>query len=665
MRIFLTLLLCSGIHLVCAQSEEYQHRTVTDTIYIEENTLFFNRDSLFFIENDTVIYLQDTIKSQLEALLQKEDSRIETRFYERLSQQKDSSSLSERIINILTNLEAGGTEQLTVALQRNSAGAEGKVVRNIRIKGLEVFGPSLNDTADDVTSGIAGFANRMHMYTREKVLRNRLLLEPGDIIGPDDILDNERIIRALPYIRDARLIVQPVQGDTVDLLLVSQDLLAYTASFRPYGFEGGRVSIGNINMLGYGHQLENSVSLRTDRAHKLGYVGEYRGLNLGNSQVEALVRYQNTEYIQAYRAGMQRNFITPDIMLAGGIEFSFRRTLQFDPAIRDYEDIIQYKHEQDIPRHLYKRFSQDYWIARSLAPDFIRAYDPRSRLVLGMRYFRKQYYERPAVDAHHFNAFHNRELVLFNIGFSKRYYTTETLVYGFGRTEDIPVGGLTELTFGPEKGEYNNRFFTGFSLLRGKYINPIGYLSGGVRLNGYWFEQDLEDGLLEIMTSSFSYPVLWKKTTFRFFLKTAYARRINPMAQEDFRDNMISLNDELGIRGLRHYTLYGHEKLSASVETVAFLPYRLFSFRFAVFGFTDVGWIANQDEALLRTSLNQGYGLGLRLRSDRLAFQTFQLRLSCYPSPPGGEAFFRIGIAGIPIARLMDFNIRKPAYYID
>jgi hypothetical protein len=659
------MLLCSGVQMLHAQSEEYQQKTATDTVYIEGNTLLFNRDSLFFVENDTVIYLQDTIRNQLEALLKKQDSRLETQFFESLRQRKDSSSLSKRIINALTNLEAGSSTAPEAALQRNTSKAEGKIIRNIRIRGLEVFGTSLNDTADDVTSGIAGFANRMHMYTREKVLRNRLLLEAGDIIGPDDILDNERIIRTLPYIRDARLIVKPVKGDTVDLLLISQDLLAYTAALRPYGLEGGKLNLGNINMLGYGHQLENTVSLRTDRAHKLGYIGQYRIPNLGNSQVEAVLRYENTEYVQAYRAGLERNFITPNIMLAGGIDFSYRRTLQYDPAIRDYEDISQYEHEQDIPRHLYKRFSQDYWIARSLAPDFIRAYDPRSRLVLGMRYFRRQYYERPSVDAQHFSAFHNRELLLFNIGFSKRYYTTETLVYGFGRTEDIPIGGLAEITLGPEKGEFHNRFFTGLSLLRGRYVKPIGYLSGGVRLNGYWSTQELEDGLLEIMTSSFSYPIVWKKTTFRFFLQAAYSRRIQPVAREDFRDNMVSLNDDQGIRGLRHYTLYGHEKLSLSLESVAFLPYRLFSFRFAVFGFADVGWIADQHDSLLGTSLNQGYGLGLRVRSDRLAFRTFQLRLSCYPSPPAGESFFRVSIAGIPIARLMDFNIRKPAYYID
>lgn len=231
-----------------------------------------------------MIYLHDTIRTQLEVLLKKQDSQLEARFYESLRQHEDSSSLGERIINALTNLEAGSNAAPDVTFQKNFSEAEGKIIRDIRIRVLEVIGYSLNDTADDVTSGIAGFANRKHMHTREKVLRNRLLLKPGDIIRPDVILDNERIIRTLPYIRDARLIIKPVKGDTVDLLLISQDLLAYTAAFRPLGFDAGK-------------------------------------LNLGNSQGEAALRYENTEYVQAYGAGLERNFITPDIMLAGGIDF--------------------------------------------------------------------------------------------------------------------------------------------------------------------------------------------------------------------------------------------------------------------------------------------------------------------------------------------------------
>lgn len=669
MRKILTVLLCLGFFVVNAQKQEYSQKTVVDTVVIKKNTLLFSRDSLFFIENDTVIYLQDTIKSRLEELLMDETSDTENQFYQELRNRTDSSSLAKKVLDILTNLE---TEKDTTAqtprkktIERNSALAYGKVVGKISINKLEVFGPSVNDTTDDVTSGIARFVNHLHMQTRDRVLRNRLLLEPGDVIKEGDLLDNERLIRTLSYIRDARLIVENVRGDTVDLLLISQDLLSYTGSVEPYGFKGGKVGVNNINMMGYGHQLYNTAVVRTDRNRKLGYIGRYRIPNIRGSQVEAELRYQNTEYLQSYRAGVERNFLTPDIALAGGVTFEFKRTINYDPSIDNYRELHDYGRDEEVPRHLYKRFSQDYWIARSIATDYIRSLDSRAQLIFAMRYFRKQYYERPPVKADQFMAFHNRELLLFSLGFSKRNYTTEQLVYGYGRTEDIPIGELTQLTFGPEKGEFGNRFFTGLTFVRGKYIRPVGYMSGGVRIHGFWSGQRLEDGMAEVSTQNFSYPIQWKSMIFRLFFRTSYARRLNNTSQEDFRENMVSLNDERGIRGLRNYMLYGREKLSFSLETVAYLPFRLFSFRFATFAFADAGLLAAGNEALLRAPIYQGYGLGLRIRSDRLAVETFQLRLSCYPSAPMGESFFQVSLAGIPIARLMDFNLRKPAFYLD
>ena len=631
--------------------------------------MLFNRGELFFIKNDTVIYLQDTIKSKLEVLLKEQESEQEAQFYEKLRKRTDSSALGQKVLDILLDLETNQSKADSLPSSkktyRNSTAALGKIVGKISIEKLDIFGPSVDDTLHDATSGIARFANKLHMQTRNNVLRNRLLLRRGDIIGEGDLLDNERLIRSLPYIRDARLIAKEIRGDTVDLLLISQDLLAYTGSASPYGFEGGKVGANNINMLGYGHQFYNTMILHTDRARKFGYIGQYRIPNIKETQIEAELAYQNIEFLQSYRASIERNFLTPDIALAGGATFEYKRTIFYDPEIDNYQELFEYEHEEDIPRHMYKRFSQDYWIARSLTSDHIEVLPSRSQLIFAMRYFGKKYYERPDVEATKFQAFHKRELLLFSLGFSRRNYTTENLVYGYGRTEDIPIGGLSQLTFGPEKGEFYNRFFTGLNLVRGKYIPPIGYMSGGIQIYGYWSEQNLEDGRIEISTNNFSYPVQWRNMTFRLFFNTNYTKRLRNMTLEDFRENMASLNDGSGIRGLRSHLLYGREKLSFSLETVAYLPFHLFSFRFATFAFADMGFISANNEALLHSPLYQGYGLGLRIRSDRLAVETFQVRFSCYPSAPAGESFFQVSLAGIPIARLMDFNLRKPAYYLD
>ncbi|MEK6481776.1 hypothetical protein WJR50_29805 [Catalinimonas sp. 4WD22] len=667
MRNCLVVILCLCAVYVHAQEKEkekkYTPRSIVDTIHIEKNTLVVGEDSIFFLEKDSVLYIQDSVKSEIESLLQEGESTHEKEFYENLTKDKDSSLLREKIIDLVIDSEDesdSSSSETQVINPDPSFDLEGKVVGNITIQGIEVFGPSVNDTTYDKTSSISRFINKLHMYTCENVIRNRLLLEKGDYLNAAKLLDNERLIRSLPYIRDARFMVETVRGDTVDLRLVTQDLVAYTVSASPDGLDGGDFSLNNLNILGYGHQMYNTIKIDRDRSRKFGYEGEYLIPNIRGTLIEGLAIYENTIYRQRYNVSAERSFLTPGIKFAGGVSLDYSRELAYAPWINDYDILHTYEHEEDIPRHLFKRFTQDYWIGKSFSPGFITAADPRARLVVALRYQQKNFFDRPEVSIDTNRAFHNRHLLLMSLGYSRNNFTRERLVYGYGRTEDIPLGKVTEIIFGPEKGEFYNRFFTGIRVARGNYVRPLGYISGGFRLGGYWHNRELEDGLLQVAARTFSYPIQWKRTSYRLFFNVDYALGISQNGKEDFRENMISLNDRQGIRGMRSYRMHGNKRLALSLETVAYLPFEFYSFRMATFFFADAGLIANHDEKLLDSPLYQGYGLGLRVRNERLAYKTFQLRFACYPVAPLGESQFKVTIAGLPIPRLMDFSVRKP-----
>ncbi|WPP49588.1 BamA/TamA family outer membrane protein [Catalinimonas niigatensis] len=653
------------MYAICAfsQEEDDAPRTYVDTIHVNKNTLIIGSDSVYFMKNDTVMYVQDTIKTKIDSLLRQQKDENEDEFYENLTKKEDSSSLRKKIIDLLIDSPSGEEKSdstLSTTDRHLSNDVHGKILGEVSIKALDVFGPSVNDTTSDKTSGISRLANRIHINTREHVIRNRLLLKKGEVLTYARLLDNERILRALPYIRDARFIVESVSGDTVNLLLITQDLISYTVSGEPSGLDGGSVGLNNINILGYGHQLYNTIKLDTDRQRKFGYIGEYHMPNIGTTQTYGILSYQNTEYEQNYRLSLDRSFLTPGIRFAGGVFLEHRRAFTYAPWINSYELLYAFENEEDIPRHLHKSFTQDYWIGRSFKPDFITRYDSRARLVVALRYHHKKYTERPPVTNDVYKAFHNRHLFLMSLGFSRSNFTTERQVYGYGITEDIPLGETAEIVLGPEKGEFYNRFFTGIRLAKGKYIPPVGYLSAGFRLGGYWYNKQMEDGVLQFTANTFSYPILWKRTTYRLFFNADYSQGIQPIDKENFWENMISLNDEEGIRGLSSYRMFGYQRLAFSLETVAYLPYNFYSFRMATFVFADAGTIAQRDETLLEGRFYQGYGIGFRIRNDRLAFKTFELRLAGYPAPPIGESAFKISISGIPVPRLLDFNVRKP-----
>ncbi|MFP4096554.1 MAG: hypothetical protein ACLFUB_18875 [Cyclobacteriaceae bacterium] len=642
-----------------AQQEKTSVRT--DTIRVEKNTLILTADSLYFVEEDTVLILQDTLRTRLDSLLRKEAQPGEKHFYDSLSQRFNDSSLLKKLVEMITKPASDQKPTADRQGRRNFPSVEGKIVGNIRFRRLDVFGPSVIDTAEEAGNRLTRKGNQLHMKTRKQVLRRRLQLRPGDVLDANSLMDNESLIRSLSYIRDARLLVEEVRGDTVDLLLVTQDIFPYDLSASPLGFEGLRANINQLNMLGSGHQLYNRLTLDSDAERLLGYEGRYRIPNLMGSQVEGEAYYRNITFLQQYGISAQRNFLIPGIRLAGGITLDHSRSTRSQPWIDSFEKYRELAEQQEIPRHTYRRFTQDYWLGYSFPVSLVQNDDERSRLVFASRYLQQNFSDRPEVASDLNRAFHHRKQLLFTLGLSRRYFRREKLVYGFGRTEDIPIGRLTEITLGPEWGEFHKRFYTGFRVSSGDYVKPFGYMTARLGIGGYWHNKQFEEGLLQLGLRSFTYPIQWKRTLFRLFLETDYSRRLSPMPREDFRENLLSLNNREGIRGLRHYRLYGGHRLSFSLETVAYLPFHFYNFRLATFFFADAGMIARHDQSLMRSKIYQGYGLGFRVRNERLALETFQLRFAVYPQRPVGAPPFGVTVAGLPFfTRLMDFIVRKP-----
>ena len=79
----------------------------------------------------------------------------------------------------------------------------GKIIRNIEIIKLDVFGPNLADTTKTAINWIEGVGNNTHIKTRDFILKNNLFFHSGDSIDPTLLVDNERLLRELDYIKDA------------------------------------------------------------------------------------------------------------------------------------------------------------------------------------------------------------------------------------------------------------------------------------------------------------------------------------------------------------------------------------------------------------------------------------------------------------------------------
>jgi len=132
------------------------------------------------------------------------------------------------------------------------AGYRGKYIRNVIVRRLD-FGTPLADTARKFETRLTRWANDLHRKTRESVIRKNLFFKPGDKLIPYLIADNERFLRDLRYLRDADIRVLYVNKDSVDILVLTKDVLSLGGAFRLQTTTRMSVTISDANIGGSGH----------------------------------------------------------------------------------------------------------------------------------------------------------------------------------------------------------------------------------------------------------------------------------------------------------------------------------------------------------------------------------------------------------------------------
>ncbi len=84
---------------------------------------------------------------------------------------------------------------------------------------------------------------------------------------------------------------------------------------------------------------------------------------------------------------------------------------------------------------------QDYWIARS----FLFNRESVARIIIGARYLNNNVFRKPDIQPESYYSLQRYQLYLASAALSVQKYYKTSLIYGYGRTEDIPYGGLVTI----------------------------------------------------------------------------------------------------------------------------------------------------------------------------------------------------------------------------
>lgn len=545
--------------------------------------------------------------------------------------QKSSSSAST--IDSLEQIKSAGFESYS-----------GKIIRKIEFRQLEIFGQSIQDTTKVPENWHEKLGNNLHINTQEKVLRNRLIIQSGDTVNPNVLADNERLVRELPYIDDAVIFIEEVSPDSVDILFFTKDVFSVGVGFEIFDVKYGRAGIWNKNLLGIGHELYYHFSWNYNEDQQYGHQIGYRVENIRNTFISADIEYINRWKLERFKIYLNRDFVTPQTKYAGGAGYEWIKEIRnIDFPDTAYTDqLLNYE-------------LQDIWFGRSHMFQSLNLSGGRTNVALTGRITRYKYRERPEVDVSLLSEFHDRTTFLATAGLTNQDFRKSRLIYGFGRSEDIPLGSMLILTAGIEMNEYLNRPYVGISYSIASEWTNFGYMYHRIDA-GSFINEGIEQGQIAYNLKYFS-PLMNAEGRFNYRLFAGVNYRIG---LNRFEDEFLQFSKTDDIRGLTGNNLRGNQLLSANLESVCYSPHKPLGFRFVYFVFFDAGMITNHNKVLIKNPVYTGFGAGLRFRNENLVFSIIQIRVSYYPLIPEDTNPEYLQITGVADKRFDGFVVPRP-----
>lgn len=493
---------------------------------------------------------------------------------------------------------------------------EGKTIRSIEIIRLDAFGQDINDPEDKSPSRAERLMNSTYTKTRKFVLSQHLVFRKGDTVSALRLADNERLLRELPFIDDARITVVPADSNFADIAVVVREKYPVGINLRIDDLKSGRAGVFTRNFAGFGHELEISLPYNYNKYNTPGIGLRYSVNNIARSFSDLKMQFSDGLGTTLLGGVFSRDFVTSETKYAWSASVMFTRT-------NDGIDTMA------VPAPL--RFTrQDYWAARSFMLDRSSV----TRLIITGRYMHNNVFRRPLIDDFSYYRFQNYQTVTGSLTVTSQRFINTSLIYSYGRTEDIPYGYMAELLLGRENNEFKWRSYAGLSVAYGNFFTGLGYLYAGAGISAFYNKGNTEQGMVQGSLRYFTPLARVGRSKVRTFMNLNFTRGFNRYSDEC----LYFRNDGL-IRGFRNDSLSGNTRLALSFEPVLFINKPLIGFRFALFAFADAGILSRSEFMEDSFHAVTALGAGVRIRNDQLVLNTLQVRIAWYPnSPPWSES---------------------------
>ena len=512
---------------------------------------------------------------------------------------------------------------------KSIASQEGKRINEIHIEHRHFGNYGFNDTLFK-TNLLSKAATKLHGYTQDATIRKNLFFHVDEYMNPLIIAYNEKWLRDLPFIQDARIVAFPLLHDSnsVDLYVVTKDVFPFGASLQLKSSNAYDASATLENIKDQGNAFTLNHNFDIDRKQKTGWgvnyiarniMGSFLDVNIGANSLENNYANNMSSATSVYIKGV-RPLLNPLTKWTGGFEWSIsKNSNQFPKTWSDslYDASLKYN-----LNHF------DGWIGYQLFNKSWQFKNDHFRHFIQIRYLNNKFVERPdnylaQIDKNYQNI--EARLASYTV-FKQKIIRTQYL-YGFGRNEDLPTGKSLTITSGQYYRENSS----------------LPYL--GAQLESYTMQanENFRHLLLSAGTSyaekqitDFKILATWEQISRLHYLESGYKYRsiLNVSVAETLKNKFneaLLINSIYGIPQLTKERIKGGTRISANWESIWYNSRSFYGFRQSPFAFANITYIRTVGDPVGSGDIYSSIGGGTRIRNENLIFGTVEIKGFYFP----------------------------------
>ena len=506
---------------------------------------------------------------------------------------------------------------------------EGKRIRSIQIE-QKHFGTSITNTSNLKKDALTKFTDKLHNKTNENTIRKNLFIKEQELVDPLIIAYNEKWLRDLPYIQDARILasISTVDTNEVDIYIITKDIFPIGGSFNIRNANSYTASLSTNNANDGGNAFTLSHNFDKNREINAGWGFDYTNRNLQGSFTDITLGAKSFSPNEAngdlsestiYIRG-NRPLLTPNSKWTWG----------FDWNNANNKNVFTSKWSDSLFNSTYnynlKHF--DAWIGYQLFSNQISLAANNMHYFVQVRFLENIFKQRPTdylaqIDKN----YQNIEAYLGSFTLFKQKIIRTQYLYGFGRNEDLPTGKSMVITSGNYRREQSSLPYVGIKLESYKLLSNENYRHGTLSAGSSYADGQLQDvRVIASIEQINKLRYLESGYKYRSIINLSFTQTL----KNKFNEALL-ISSSYGIPQLNKERIYGGTRITANWESVWYNSRSFYGFRTSPFAFGNITYLRTVGQPIDKGDIYTSIGSGVRIRNENLIFGTIELRAFYFP----------------------------------